>query len=294
MPAIRNRTRWGVALVLLLLNAAVWAPALAPAPSMTLTMLDVGQGDALVIRTPRGHVLLVDAGPRTPEDDAGRRVVVPFLRAQGINRVDALLLTHPDEDHIGGAETVLEREPVGRLLVSGIPGDSATYARVLEEARARGVPIVRLAHGQSLDFGDGVVGEVLNPSGAGEPTHNNGSLVVRLRYGGTSALLTGDAELGAEEEMERTVGDLHADLLKVGHHGSRTSTSEGFLDAVQPRAALVSVGRHNLFGHPSPVVLDRLAAHHIPVLRTDQDGAITAISDGSAFHITTAVRPRTR
>src|ERR1051325_11435750 len=119
---------------LVLANACVWFLALQPQPRLTITFLDVGQGDAIIVQTPAGHTLVVDAGRRTETDDMGRRVVLPFLRSQGINHVDALLLTHPDDDHIGGAATVLERMPTGRLLGSGIPSDAPEDSNALPEA----------------------------------------------------------------------------------------------------------------------------------------------------------------
>lgn len=287
--------RWWAALPFALapLTGWVWWLALAPSPwpLLQVTVLDVGQGDAIVVQTPSGRLLMVDTGRTTPEDDMGRRVVLPFLRAQGLHRIDALLLTHADDDHIGGAATLLERATVRHLLVSPMTSDAPTYRRLLDAARRRAIPITRLARGQTLDFRDGVVAETLHPAPHGPPdskrSDNNMSLVLRLRYGATSILLTGDAEAPAEAEMERAGVDLRADVLKVGHHGSLTSSSERFLDAVRPQAAILSAGRGNPFGHPHPDVLARLEARRIRVFRTDRDGAICIRSDGRTLRITT-------
>lgn len=266
---------------LLLGNVWTWRNLLQPPPRLTVTFLDVGQGDSIVVQTPGGHTLIVDAGRRMDTDDMGRRVLVPFLRTQGINRVDALLLTHSDEDHIGGAVSVLQRMAVSRLLLSAeIPVSTSLYHHVLETARQKGTALVNLARGQTLNFQDGVTAELLNPPTVGIPSPNNASLVLRMRYGTTSLLLTGDAEEGAERDMTAACPDLHADILKLGHHGSRTSTTEQFLQAVHPQAAIVSVGANNIFGHPNPQVLERLEARHIPLFRTDRDGAIVVVSDG--------------
>jgi len=272
---------------LALLTGWVWWRVFAPPPVLRVTVLDVGQGDSLVIQTPGGRVLIVDAGRAMGEDDVGRRVVLPFLRAQGINRVDALLLTHADDDHVGGAATLLERITIDRLLVSAVPSDAPLYRRILQAARRRSIPILSLARGQTLDFHDGVIAEILNPPPEGPPGRehpdNNASLVLRLRYGSTALLLTGDAEREAEKDMLRAGADLRADVLKVGHHGSLTSSSERFLEAVRPRVALLSAGRGNPFGHPHRDILARLAARRIRVFRTDRDGAIALVSDGRAL-----------
>ncbi len=282
------------ALPFLALSAWLWARALSPVPLLTVTFLDVGQGDSIIVRTPAGHTLIVDAGRASPYDDEGRRVVVPFLRTQGINSVDALLLTHPDDDHVGGASSILERVRVGRVLISGLTLTSASYTRALNTARRLGVPIVTVRRGQKLDFRDGVVADVLNPPGGDVPpdrahADNNGSLVVRVREGETAVMLTGDAEEPAEQDIIASGLDLRADVLKLGHHGSRTSSSEEFLDAVHPKLAIVSAGIRNQFGHPHPEVLQRLATRGIRVLRTDLDGAITITSDGHTLRATTAL-----
>jgi competence protein ComEC len=276
-----------------LLAALIWWRAPAPALRMTVTVLDVGQGDSIVVQTPSGRVLVVDTGRATPEDDMGRRVTLPFLRAQGINRVDALALTHPDGDHIGGAATLMERIAVGRLLVSAPLAGSPDFRRVMEVAKRRGVPVATLARGQALDFRDGVMAEALSPPPerliGGPHADNSESLVLRVRYGSTSLLLAGDAETETEVDMLRNCPDLRADALKLGHHGSKSSSSEPFLDAVRPRAAIVSAGMRNPFGHPNPDVLARLAARGVRVFRTDRSGAITLASDGRALRVTTAL-----
>lgn len=276
----------------------VWWQVLTTAPHLVVTFLDVGQGDCAVIQTPGGHVVVVDTGGWTPEDDHGRRTLVPFLRAQGIHCVDALVLTHPDDDHIGGATTLMERIPVRWLLVSGLPSDSATYGEVLATARRRGVRLATLRRGQFLQFSDGVLAEVLHPPAGGLPllehADNNGSIVLRIRWENTSFLLPGDAEAEAEAAMLVSGLDLRADVLKLGHHGSATSSTEAFLHAVQPQVAIVSAGRRNPFGHPHPDVLARLEARKIRIFRTDRDGGITMVSDGATVRITTTLKRSAR
>jgi competence protein ComEC len=291
---MRHAPRTLLFLGLILLTVWVWRQALAPSPYLTVTFLDVGQGDSIVIQTPGGHTLVIDTGRRTPDDDMGRRVVLPFLRAQGVHHLSALLLTHPDDDHIGGAVTLLERLSVGRLLLSPLPSNTPNYLETLDAARRNRVPVTTLARGQTLDFRDGVVADVLHPAVSGPPPSehpdNNASLVLRLRYEKVSILLTGDAEREAEEEMVRSKREMASGLLKLGHHGSLTSSTERFLDAVRPQAAIVSAGRNNSFGHPHPDVLARLAARQIHVFRTDKHGTITVTSDGRTLRVTTTLR----
>lgn len=286
--------RASILAVLSLAALRVWWQVLTPAPRLTVTFLDVGQGDCAVIQTPGGHVMVVDTGGRTPGDDQGRRSLVPFLRAQRVHRVDALVLTHPDDDHIGGATTLMERIPVGWLLVSSLPSNSITYREVLDTGRRRGVRLAALRRGQILQFSDGALAEVLHPPAGALPVSehadNNGSIVLRIRWGNTSFLLAGDAEAEAEADMLASGMDLRADVLKLGHHGSATSSTEAFLHAVQPQTAVVSAGRHNPFGHPHPDVLARLEARNIRVFRTDRDGGITMMSDGRTVRVTTTLK----
>jgi competence protein ComEC len=281
--------RWAVLVFLLVAVLLVWTWALRTEPRLRIWFLDVGQGDAIVIQTPSGHVLLVDTGGRTAEDDMGRRVVMPFLRAKGINDIDAVVLTHPDEDHIAGAATILDRFPVDRLLISGISSANSTYNRIFHLAEQRHVVTAMLTRGQQIQFRDGVSAEVLNPSPTDSVSHNNGSIVLRVQYGSTSVILTGDAEALAEDEISRLCGDVHADVLKLGHHGSHTSTTPQFLDSVKPQAVVISVGRRNQFGHPHPDVLNRLSERHIRTFRTDRDGEVALVSDGHTLRINAMV-----
>ncbi len=268
----------------------VWVRLLPGEKQLEVTFLDVGQGDSIVVSTPGNHTLVVDTGRSTSDDDAGRSIVLPFLRSKGLNGIDALLLTHPDDDHIGGAISILERLRVGRLLVSGIPSNAPNYVRTLSIARKRRVPIVQLARGQVLDFHDSVTAEVLNPPTNGSPSRNhadnNGCLVVRIQRQDTSILLTGDAEVEAEQDMLSDGEGLHADVLKLGHHGSKTSSSNEFLDSVKPKVAIVSAGIRNVFGHPNPLVMERVESRGIKIFRTDRDGAITVSSDGHKLTFT--------
>lgn len=260
---------------------------------LRVTFLDVGQGDAMFLEFPDGKNMLIDGGPQMFNGNAGARFLVPFLKAKGISRIDAVVLSHPHSDHAGGLPTVLRQFAVGKVI------DAGSYAKssVIEEY-GRLLDSLRLSH-PTLNAGkciDGITDMrlyVLHPSGpfaivdsSGRDGLNNCSVVVRAVYGETSALFAGDAEQEAEEKMIRIYGGfLKSDLLKVGHHGSLTSSSNEFIDAVSPKAAVISVGRNNKFHHPSEVVLERFAERRVRTYRTDMDNAVVFVSDEKKWKV---------
>ncbi len=260
-------------------------------PELKITFLDVGQGDAAVVESPSGKVMIIDTGGlRHDGDTEGRKVVAPFLRSEGINHVDAILLTHPHADHIGGAVDLIDRFSVSELADNGQDAEVPLVAGILKEAQSHGAIYHRATRGDTFDFGDGVQAKVLEPSGETlQRSENNASLMIKIEYGKTSCLMTGDAELGEEEALEQTGDSLRSEVLKVGHHGSRTSTSEKFLNAVHPKFAVISVGVRNLYGHPSMEVTDRLRSIGAAVFRTDKNGAVTCRSDGLSFRAATTI-----
>ena len=257
---------------------------LAPAGSglTELHMIDVGQGDAIALRTPHGRWLLFDAGRAWRSGDAGRAVIVPYLsRRRG--SLDAFVLSHPHTDHVGGAATVIGALRPKRYYDAAFAGDADAYRESLLRAREEGTRWQRVVPGDSLVV-DGVVIDFLAPDSswtAGLSDPNLASTIVLVRAGDVRFLLVGDAEREEEGWLLDRYGDaLRADVLKVGHHGSSTSSSPRFLDAVRPRIALVSVGAHNSYGHPSATVLDALAARGAQVLRTDRAGTVVVRTDG--------------
>ena len=249
-------------------------------------MMDVGQGDAVALRTPAGRWLLVDAGP--PWDgDPGASPVVRTLRRRGVRRLEALVLTHPDLDHIGGAPAVLGAFEVGEILDPGEPAGKEAYVALLEEAARRGIPWRQARAGDRRGW-DGVDVRILHPgtaalpSGESDTDANDVSVVLSVAFGEFDALLTGDAPTAVERALVAEVSPT-LEVLKVGHHGSLTSTAPELLTRARPAVALVSAGRRNRYGHPAPAVLHRLAEAGAQVHRTDRVGTVSVLGrrDGS-------------
>ncbi|MDQ3169454.1 MAG: DNA internalization-related competence protein ComEC/Rec2 [Acidobacteriota bacterium] len=256
---------------------------------LRLTMFDVGQAESIVLRLPSGRSLLVDAaGPRGRFDIADR-VLVPALLARGVTRLDALVLTHPDLDHLGGALGVIADLRPARLLEGVAPVRHVERQALVAAAARAGLSVEALRAGGSLLI-DGVRINVLHPpppEWERQRVRNDDSLVLEVLFGDVAIILTGDAGEAVEPGVAAALSRARVRILKAGHHGSRTSTSAAFLDAVRPQAALISAGRGNIYGHPSPGVTDRLRAAGAAVFRTDQDGQIDLVTDGSRVDITT-------
>lgn len=261
----------------------VWA-FLPQQPVLRVTVLDVGQGDAIVVHAPGGETALVDAGPGSSGFNAGEKTVLPYLRKTGVRSLDAVVLTHPHEDHVGGMASVLRALPTKMLVDCGASHASPGYAAVQRLVDEKDIPYHVARRGDEIQLGD-VSLTVLNPpgyrSGAGL---NDRSVVLRVEYGETSILLAADAEREAEMDMLANCEHLQSTVLKAGHHGSDTATSDAFLEAVQPEVAIISVGKND-FGHPSRETLDRLKQHSMRVYRTDRNGGVTIESNGKRVGI---------
>ena len=249
----------------------------------TISVIDVGQGDAILMELPNNRRVLVDTGPKIGQEDAGHKTIAPLLKKRGIRALDAIILSHPHDDHIGGCVSLLRDVRVGSLVVSDTLPVTQAYGSLLETARDRGIPIRLIRAGERLQFDPATRIFVLQPrSGYAGGDLNNQSIVLKVLYGSTSFLLTGDAGTSVELQLVHSSGDILAcDVIKVGHHGASTSSSETFLKAVRPSMALISVGRLNKFKHPSRMILSRYKLFEIPVHRTDLEGAIILESDGT-------------
>ena len=271
----------GVAIVLALAAMLLWLGVTAPVQGrLTVTVLDVGQGEAVLIEGPEGNRILVDAGPSEEAIAAALGRNLPFHD----RRVDLAVLTHPQADHFGGLAAVLERYEVGSVLASPVEVDSAAYRSLRDSIREAAVPYRQAAPGEAVDLGGGARLYVVSaPARGADP--NDASVVLKLVMGRASFLLTGDIGETREAALVRSGADLRAVVYKVPHHGSSTSSSPAFLAAVDPLVDLISLGARNPFRHPSPDVLERLDGD--AVFRTDRDGDISVSTDGRRLWIET-------
>lgn len=260
----------GTALCLIVLCVIGTRPR--PVTGLEVRILDVGQGDAALIRT-AGASLLIDAGPNSAEED-----LCATLRALGIKRIDTVIFTHPDEDHIGGGDLLLERFSVGTVYFAPADSDAPSFARLIEAAARSGAAVRIGEAGIHFSLGEAEV-HLLSPDAAYDESNNN-SIITRINYGETALLFMGDAEAEAETALLRDREALYADLLKLGHHGADSSTSAALLDAVKPAFAVISCGKENTYGHPSRRVIDALTARGIAIGRTDREGMLVYRSDG--------------
>lgn len=274
-----------VLLLLVLSGVMVWMPtglvvpgqASVPCACLTVSFLDVGQGDAILIQTPDSHEALIDGG----RDSS---VITQLSRHRSFfdNKIDVVVATHPDLDHVAGLVDVLARYEVATILMTENEGDSGAAAAFAAAAPEEGAEIILAEAGQLLQLGADTFIQVFSPTGDESGWESNtASIVLRVVYGDTSFMLTGDAPMEIEDYLVRTYGtQLDSDVLKLGHHGSKTSTSDLWLDTVTPQYAVVSAGVGNRYGHPHQEVMQRVFAREIESSHTGTDGTVTFVSDG--------------
>ena len=271
---------------------------------LTISMLDIGQGDAVLIQTGAKNILIDTGDDKYYEDGKKGKEntqLLTELQKLKIDHIDTLVMTHAHADHIGKADKVIAQYGVKELVYNGIPSTSKYFINALKAAKANGTQQVKVKAGDVLDFGNGVSFEIISPSQSliDEDTAaikakkkvdvNNESVVGRLTFGNFAMLFTGDAEGPVEKDMAASYGKkLKCQVLKAGHHGSKTSSTAEFLKLVQPESVVMSLGANNQYGHPHEALLNRLQKQGVKnIYRTDANGTITIVSDGSSYSITT-------
>ena len=248
---------------------------------LAVSFIDVGQGDAALIQCD-GHNMLIDAGTNASTD-----ALLDYLDNVGASTYDLVVGSHPHEDHIGGLDKVIANYDVSNVWMPRVQADTKTFEDVLLAIQAKGLKVTAPTPGTSFVLGGATVTALVPNSGSYSET-NDYSIVLRIDYGSTSFLFTGDAEAASESEMLAAGADLHADVLKIGHHGSSSSTTDAFLDAVDPDYAIVSCGADNSYGHPHGETVSKLNAMGIKTLRTDELGTIVIRSDGQSISLNKA------
>ena len=271
---------------------------------LTISMLDIGQGDAVLIQTGAKNILIDTGDDKYYEDGKKGKEntqLLTELQKLKIDHIDTLVMTHAHADHIGKADKVIAQYGVKELVYNGIPSTSKYFINALKAAKANGAQQVKVKAGDVLDFGNGVSFEIVSPSQSliDEDTAaikakkkvdvNNESVVGRLTFGNFAMLFSGDAEGPVEKDMAASYGKkLKCQVLKAGHHGSKTSSTAEFLKLVQPESVVMSLGVNNQYGHPHEALLNRLQKQGVKnIYRTDANGTITIVSDGSSYSITT-------
>ncbi|MGE5396360.1 MAG: MBL fold metallo-hydrolase [Chitinophagales bacterium] len=256
---------------------------------LQLHFLDVGQADSTLVIFPDGETMLVDGGN---EEDAD--TIIQYLKDRNIHRIDYLVGTHPHEDHIGGLDEVVLAFPVKKVFLPGVTTTTESFEDLLLALSRKHLKANRAIAGTVIENQDGVEAVILSPQKKDYSNLNDWSVVIRIKYKNNAFLLTGDADSEVENELISSGDELAADVLKVGHHGSRESTSSQFLEEVNPKYAVIEVGSGNDYGHPHPETLARLKANNVTVYRTDRDKTIIMTSDGSKIKVIGPAVPRSQ
>ena len=247
---------------------------------LEVSFIDVGQADSELIQLPNGKNVLIDAGNNEDAD-----TITSYIKNQGVSKLDIIIATHPHEDHIGAMDTVVNTFDIGQVIMPKKDTTTQTYFDLIAAIQNKGLKITEAKAGLILDLGAEVSAQLVAPNSTSYEEINNYSAVLKLTYGSNSFLFEGDADELSENEMINSGYNLDSDVLKVGHHGSATSSTSAFLAKVTPEYAIISVGKDNSYGHPAQETLNRLVAAGASVYRTDEVGTIVATSDGNTITI---------
>ncbi len=241
--------------------------------NLIVDFIDVGQGDSILIRQ-GDHAMLIDGGTSECKDD-----LLNFLKSENIQKFDYIVGTHPHEDHIGSLDDVINAYDFDTILFPKVTTTTKTFENLVNAVKNKNKKFTTPVSGNEYTLGDAKF-KILAPSSDSYQSLNNYSIVIKLTYGENTFMFTGDAETLSETEMLNSFDDLTADVLKIGHHGSTTSTSKKFLNAVNPKYAVISVGKDNTYNHPTKTTMNKLEELKIPVYRTDEEGTIECVSNG--------------
>ncbi|MDD1702166.1 MAG: MBL fold metallo-hydrolase [Methanoregula sp.] len=250
--------------------------------NLTVYFISVGQGDSILVRSPAGKTLLIDAGPASSSSG-----LVSFLHEENVSSLDILLATHSHEDHIGGMPAVLAAFPVGEVIYNGFPGNTTYYERFMKTVAKKKIPLTNVTAGDTISLDPVLSISVLNSRKTYFDDPNNNSVVLRLVYRNVSFLFAGDAAQGAESAMLANGDNLSATVLKVGHHGDSRSTGTQFLRAVHPEIAVIEAGYKNDHHNPSNKTLNRFRAANVTIYRTDLNGTVMIDTDGTNLWVST-------
>ncbi|QKE71328.1 MBL fold metallo-hydrolase [Arthrobacter citreus] len=250
--------------------------------NLNVHFIDVGQGDAIYIKTPNGDDIVIDGGNKAKGD-----IVVDYLKKQKVKDIEVMISTHPDADHVGGLDEVLEAFKVKSVYAPNVSNNTQAFKQFLTAVKNEKLKIKPVTAGFKLDL-KGVSAEFVGPvKSYSKSDLNDWSAVLKLVYNKNSFLFTGDAESKSEQDMIKSKKDLKVDVLKVGHHGAKTSSSQAFLDKVKPKFAVIGVGANNRYGHPTNDTLNRLKKYKTKVYRTDKNGSVVVTSDGKKITVKT-------
>lgn len=247
---------------------------------LTVHYIDVGQADSILIQTPSGRNMLIDAG-----NNADSQIILTYLRDKKVNTIDVLVGTHPHEDHIGSMDDIIRSFNIGSIYMPKVSSNTNTFLDVLQAIKEKGLQVTTPTLGGKISIDSDLDVTILAPQDTEYKDLNDYSIVMKVTYKDNSFLFTGDAEAVSEAEILKGGYNIKSDVLKVGHHGSNSSTTDAFIKSVSPKYGIISVGKGNDYGHPAADTLKRLIDNKVEVYRTDEAGTIIATSDGSTIKI---------